>query len=193
MHPSSHEFLTITVGSPSPFPALPADQLTVMMSLTQSNPVVIVSLPEVTDEDIARIKAPAQGVALRRSAKMPAGALLLVLKSNEEEVWPICVPFLDDAALMRSWALTQADSNILLLILVDADTQIVRAQRTIGLPPRLLEMVRQGMLQTAVIDERAAIEELAGLNDRDIWAQSTCWQDKGDEVFTMVAEAPVFP
>jgi len=190
MTPSPH-FVTVSVGARSPFPALPADQLTVMMSLAQSNPVVIVSLPDVTDEDITNIKAPPQAVALRRSAKMPAGALLLVLKTSEEEVWPICVPFMDDAALMRTWARTQTDSNIILLVLVDAQTQIVRAQRTIGLPPRLLEMVRQGILQAGSIDERAAIEELARLDDRDIWAQATCWQDQGDETFTMIAEAPV--
>ena len=193
MQASPLDFVTISVGSPSPFPALPANELTVMMSLAQSNPVVIVSLPGVTDEDIANIKAAPQAVALRRSAKMPAGALLLVLKANEEEVWPICVPFLDDAALMRSWARTQTDSNIILLVLVDAATGIVRAQRTIGLPPRLLEMVRQGILQAARIDERAAAEELAGLSDHDIWTQSTCWQDQGDDVFTMVAQAPVLP
>lgn len=193
MHAPLSDFVTISVGAPSPFPPLPADQLTVMMSLAQSNPVVIVSMPEVTDEDIANIKAPPQAVALRRSAKMPAGALLLVLKTNEEDVWPICVPFLDDAELMRSWARAPSDSNIILLVLVDAETRIVRAQRTIGLPPRLLEMVRQGILHTARIDEHAAMEELAGLNDHDVWTQSTCWQDKGDDVFTMVAESPVLP
>lgn len=193
MYPSSADFVTISVGSRSPFPPLPADQLTVIMSLAQSNPVVIVSLPMVTDEDIANIKAPPQAVALRRSVRMPAGALLLVLKTNEEEVWPICVPFLDEAALMRTWARTQTDSNVILLILVDAGTQIVRAQRTIGLPPRLLEMVRQGILQAGSIDECVAIEELAGLDDRDIWAQGTCWQDQGDETFTMIAEALVHP
>lgn len=192
MNPSPH-FVTVSVGARSPFPALPADQLTVMMSLAQSNPVVIVSLPDVTEEDITNIKAPPQAVALRRSAKMPAGALLLVLKTNEEEVWPISVPFLDEAVLMRSWARTQTDSNIILLVLVDALTQIVRAQRTIGLPPRLLEMVRQGILQAEHIDQRAAMEELAGLDDHTIWTQSTCWQDHGDEAFTMVAEAPVLP
>ena len=193
MQASPLDFFTISVGSPSPFPALPADQLTVMMSLAQSNLVVIVSLPDVTGEDIANIKAPPQAVALRRSATMPAGALLLLLKTNEEEVWPICVPVLDDAALMRSWALAQTDSNIIMLILVDAATGIVRAQRTIGLPPRLLEMVRQGILQAVRIDQGAAMEELAGLNDQDIWTQSTCWQDQGDDIFTMVAEAPVLP
>jgi hypothetical protein len=192
MNPS-HHFVTVEIGTRSPFPALPADQLTVMMSLAQSNPVVIVSLPDVTDEDIANIKAPPQAVALRRSVRMPAGALLLVLKTSEEEVWPICVPFLDEAALMRTWARTQTDSNIILLVLVDAHTQIVRAQRTIGLPPRLLEMVRQGIPQAGHIDERAAMEELAGLDDHKIWTQSTCWQDQGDGVFTMAAEAPVLP
>lgn len=193
MQASPLDFVTISVGSPSPFPALPADELTVMMSLAQSNPVVIVSLPGVTDEDIANIKSAPQAVALRRSAKMPAGALLLVLKANEKEVWPICVPFLDDEALMRSWARTQTDSNIILLVLVDAETGIVRAQRTIGLPPRLLGMVRQGILQAARIDQRAAVEEIAGLSDHDIWTQSTCWQDQGDDVFTMVGQAPVLP
>jgi hypothetical protein len=193
MQASSLDFVTFSVGSPSPFLGLPTDQLTVMMSLAQSNPMVIVSLPDVTDEDIANIKAPPQAVALRRSAKMPAGALLLVLTTNEEEVWPICVPFLDEAALMRSWARAQTDSNIIVLILVDAASGIVRAQRTIGLPPRLLEMVRQGILQAARIDQHATMEELAGLNDHDIWTQSTCWQDQGDDVFTMVAQAPVLP
>lgn len=193
MQASPLDFVTISVGSPSPFPALPADQLTVMMSLAQSNPVVIVSLPDVTDDDIANIKAPPQAVALRRSAKMPAGALLLVLKTNEEEVWPICVPVLDEAELMRSWARTQTDSNIIVLILIDAATGIVRAQRTIGLPTRLLEMVRQGILQAGRIDQGAAMEELASLSDHEVWRQSTCWQDQGDDVFTMVAEAPVLP
>jgi len=188
---SSPDFLTIAVGERSPFPAAPADQLTVMMSLAHSNPVVVVSLPEVTDGDIANIKAAPQAVALRRSARMPAGALLLVLKANEEEVWPICVPFLDEAAQMRTWARTQTDSNIMLLVLVDADTQVVRAQRTIEMPLTLLEMVRQGILQASHIDEQAALEELASLNDHEIWTQSTCWQDQGDGVFTMVATAPV--
>jgi hypothetical protein len=186
-------FTAISVGARSPFPALPADELNVMMSLVHANPVVIASLPDVTDEDIANIKAPPNAVALRRSIRMPAGALLLLLKTSEEEVWPISVPFLDDAALMRSWAETAADSNVILLVLVDARTQIVRAQRTIGLPPRLLEMVRQGILQAKEIDEREVMAEMAGLDDQTIWTQSTCWQDQGDDEFTMVAQAPVLP
>lgn len=194
MNLSSPDFLTIAVGARSPFPAAPADQLTVMMSLAHSNPVVVVSLPEVTDEDIVNIKAPPLAVALRRSTRMPAGALLLVLKTNEEAaVWPICVPFLDEAAQMRAWARAKTDSNIVLLVLVDADTQVVRAQRTIGLPPTLLDMVRQGILQAGHIDEQAAVEELAGLSDHEIWTQSTRWQDQGDGAFTMVATAPVVP
>lgn len=193
MNTNTPGFLTVSVGARSPFPALPADELTVMMSLAHPAPVVIVSLPEVAIEDISNIKAPPQAVALRRSVAMPAGALLLVLKVGEEEVWPICVPFLDDAATMRAWASAETESNVILLVLVDADTQIVRAQRTIGLPQRLLEMVRHGILKAEQIDEHAAIVELAGLNDRQIWEQSTCWQDQGDGAFTMVAEAPVQP
>jgi hypothetical protein len=192
MNPSS-PFVTVSVGAPSPFPAFPPDQLTVMMTLAHPSPVVIVSLPGVNDEDIANVKAPPQAVALRRSAAMPAGALLLVLKVSDEEVWPICVPFLDDASTMRAWAMQTTDSNVALVVLVDAGTGIVRAQRTIGLPPRLLEMARQGILRTAHLDESAAIEELAGLSDQEVWEQGTCWQDKGDGVFTMVAEAPVLP
>jgi len=65
---------------------------------------VIVSLPKVTDEDIANIKAPLQAVALRRSTRTPAGTLGLMLDTNEEEVWPICIPILDEALLMRTWA-----------------------------------------------------------------------------------------
>lgn len=190
---SSSRFVEITVGAPSPFPALPADQLTVMMTLAHPSPVVIVSLPDVTDEDIANIKAPPQAVALRRSTAMPAGALLLVLKVSEEELWPICAPFLDDASTMRAWAQHETDTNVALLVLVDAGTRIVRAQRTVGLPPRLLEMARQGILRTARLDENAVMEELATLSDQEIWEQGTCWQDKGDGVFTMVAEAPVLP
>jgi hypothetical protein len=56
-----------------------------------------------------------------------------------------------------------------------------------------LEMVRQGILQAGHIDEHAAVEELGELDDHQIWTQSTCWQDKGDGVFTMVAEASVQP
>lgn len=186
-------FVEISVGAPSPFPVLPADQLTAMMTLAHPSPVVIVSLPDVTDEDIANVKAPPEAVALRRSAAMPAGALLLVLRASDEEVWSICVPFLDDPSTMRSWARQKADSNVALLVLVDAGTRIVRAQRTIGLPPRLLEMARQGILQAAHLSERAAIEELAELSDQEVWEQGTCWQDQGDGVFTMVAEAPVLP
>lgn len=193
MDATTSRFVTISVGAPSPFPALPADQLTVMMTLAHPSPVVVVSLPAVTDEDIANIKAPPQAVALRRSAAMPAGALLVVLKVNDEDVWPICVPFLDDAPRMRAWAKHETDSNVAVLVLVDAGTRVVRAQRTIGLPPRLLEMARQGILRAAHLDERAAVEELAGLSDQEIWEQGTCWQDKGDGLFTMVAEAPVLP
>ena len=79
-------FTAVSVGMRSPFPALPADELTVMMSLAHANPVVITSLPDVTGEDIANIKAPPKAVALRRSVRMPAGALLLLLETSEEEV-----------------------------------------------------------------------------------------------------------
>lgn len=186
-------FTAVSVGMRSPFPALPADELTVMMSLAHANPVVITSLPDVTGEDIANIKAPPKAVALRRSVRMPAGALLLLLETSEEEVWPISVPFLDDATLMRTWAETATDSNVMLLVLVDARTQLVRAQRTIGLPPRLLEMVRQGIMQAKHIDEREVMAEMARLDDQTMWTQSTCWQDHGDDEFTMVTQAPVLP
>lgn len=184
-------FLTITLGEMSPFPPLPADQLTVAMSLGHPIPVIIVSLPEVTDDDIANIKAPPHAVALRRSAALPSGTLLLVLKVSETEVWSIGVPFLDDAARMRAWANAQVESNDALVVLVDAGTQIIRAQRTIGLPPRLLDLARQGMLQAPQIDELAAIEEISRLSDVQIWEQSTRWEDVDNSgFFTMVAEAP---
>ena len=184
-------FLTINLGEMSPFPPLPADQLTVAMSLAHPIPVIIVSLPEVTDDDIANIKAPPHAVALRRSAALPSGTLLLVLKVSETEVWSIGVPFLDVAARMRAWANAQVESNDALVVLVDAGTQIIRAQRTIGLPPRLLDLARQGMLQAPQIDELAAIEEMSGLSDVQIWEQSTRWQDVDNSgFFTMVAEAP---
>jgi len=184
-------FRAITVGEMSPFPPLPADQLTVAMSLAHPIPVIIVSLPEVTEDEIANIKAPPHAVALRRSAALPSGTLLLVLKVSETEVWSIAVPFLDEASKMRAWANAQVDSNNALVVLVDAGTRIVRAQRTIGLPPRLLDMARQGMLQAPRIDELVAIEELSTLSDREIWEQSTRWQDVDNSgFFTMVAEAP---
>lgn len=184
-------FITTTVGEMSPFPPLPADQLTVAMSLAHPIPIIIVSLPEVTDDDIANIKAPPHAVALRRSAAQPSGTLLLVLKVSETEVWSISVPFLDDAAKMKAWANAQVGSNEALVVLVDAGTRIIRAQRTVGLPPRLLDMARQGMLQTPQIDELAAIEELGRLSDLEIWKQSTRWEDVDDSgFFTMVAEAP---
>lgn len=161
------------------------------MSLAHPIPVIIVSLPEVTDDDIANIKAPPYAVALRRSAALPSGTLLLVLKVSEAEVWSIGVPFLDDAARMRAWANAKVESNDALVVLVDAGTQIIRAQRTVGLPPRLLDMARQGMLQAPQIDELAAIEEMGRLSDLEIWEQSTRWQDVDDSgFFTMVAEAP---
>jgi|GEM_PF-3020895 len=185
------KFLAISVGEPSPFPPLPPDQLTVAMTLAHPIPIVIVSLPEVTDEDVANIKSPPQAVALRRSAAMPAGALLITLRVNDTQVWPISVPFLDAAPIMRTWAANAAESNDLLIVLVDSDTRIVRAQRTIGLPPRLLEMARQGILRAERIDERAAVEELGRLSDLEVWSQATRWEEKGDGVFTMVAEAPV--
>lgn len=193
MHVPVQDYLIISVGAPSPFPPLPADQLTVATSLGHTNPVVIVSIPEVTAEDIANIMAPLHAVALRRSTNMPAGAILLLLGTSEQDVWPICAPFLDDAALMGSWARDKADSNNIVLALVDAETQIVRAQRTIALPLPLLEMVRHGILSTDRIDERAAMEEMERLNDRDVWAQSTCWQGEGGEVFKMIAARPVLP
>lgn len=184
-------FRAITVGEISPFPPLPADQLTVSMSLAHPIPVIIVSLPEVTDDDIGNIKAPPHAVALRRSTALPSGTLLLVLKVSETEVWSIGVPFLDDAARMRAWASAQVDSNDALVVLVDAGTQIIRAQRTIGLPPRLLDMARQGVLQAPQIDELVAIEEMSGLSDLEIWEQSTRWEDVDNSgFFTMVAEAP---
>jgi hypothetical protein len=185
------QFRAISVGEPSPFPALPPSQLTVAMTLAHPIPIVIVSLPEVNDDDIASIKSPPEAVALRRSAAMPAGALLIQLKVNETQVWPICVPFLDAAPTMRTWAAQEADTNDMLMVLVDADTRIVRAQRTIGLPPRLLEMARQGIQRAERIDERAAVEELGRLSDLEVWNQATRWKDTGDGVFTMVSEAPV--
>lgn len=184
-------FRAITVGEISPFPPLPADELTVSMSLAHPIPLIIVSLPDVTDVDIANIKAPPHAVALRRSTALPSGTLLLVLKVSETEVWSIGVPFLDEASKMRAWANAQADSNSALMVLVDAGTRIVHAQRTIGLPPRLLDMARQGILQGPPIDELVAIEEMGRLSDLEIWKQSTRWEDVDDSgFFTMVAEAP---
>lgn len=101
------------------------------------------------------------------------------------------MPFLDEASKMRAWAMQTTDSNVALVVVVDAGTGIVRAQRTFRLPPRPLEMARQGISRAAHLDERAAIEELAALSDQEVWEQGTRWEDKGDGVFTMVAEAPV--
>lgn len=185
-------FLAVTVGEKSPFSWLPADQLTVSMSLAHVAPVIIVSLPEVTDEDIKNIDAVPQAVALRRSAALPSGALLLVLKVSDDQVWSICVPFLDEAERMHIWAGMPSKGNAALVVLVDAGTRIIRAQRTVALPPRLLEMARQGMVHAVGIDELAAIGELNSLSDQQVWEQSTRWEivDESD-LFTMVAEAPV--
>lgn len=185
-------FIATTVGEMSPFPPLPPDQLTVAMSLAHPIPIIIVSLPEVTHDDIVNIKAPTHAVALRRSATLPSGTLLLVLKVSEKEVWSIGMPFLDDAANMKAWASVEIESNDALVVLVDAGTQIIMAQRTVGLPPRLLEMARQGILDAPQINELAAIKEVGRLSDLEIWEQSTRWQDVDNSGFyTMVAEAPL--
>jgi hypothetical protein len=188
--PRSNKRLTIAVGKVSPFVPLPVGKLTVAMTLKHSTPVVIVGLPVVTDVDIVHFQSPLEAVGLWQSATTPSGAMVLVLKVSQTQVWTICVPFLDSTPVMRTWAANEIDDSSVQLVLVDTDTQIVHAHRTASLPPRLLEMVRTGIRRTAVIDQAGSITELNALPDSRLWDEATQWRDLDDSgIFTLVRPA----
>jgi hypothetical protein len=141
--------------------------MVVAMPLQYAVPVVIVRLPDVTEEDIANFKSSLEAVGLRQNLIVPAGVLQLVLKVSETEAWAIAVPFLDSDPVMRAWVAPRSDSDdsSALLVLVDARTRIERGQRTIGLPPRLLEMVKSGIRNALFIDQDASIAEINAMSD----------------------------
>lgn len=181
------DFITVAVGEASPFPALPADETAVMMTLRHPVPVVVISVPDVSEDDIDAVEAPVHLIGLVQTNEIPCGGLVLLMRVSDTQEWPICVPFIDHEPIMRNWAAAGFDLNALLLVLVDARNGVVCAHRVIDLPPRLLDMVRSGIRLTPLIDTRAPAALLGSMDHSAILAQATRWMDvDGSGQFTLV-------
>lgn len=183
------DLFTIVVGQPSPFSPGPHGEETLAITLSYGIPVALVSLPGITEEDIASVTADPCGVALYQNDSLPGGVLLLLLGDEHSGAWTFLAPILDSESVMRTWASTPPESNVMLIVLIDSITNIVHAQRTVGLPLRLLEMVREGIRRAPAVDFDTALTEFGQLDARSVWQMGTQWRDIDDsEEFSMTKE-----
>jgi hypothetical protein len=179
-------FTTISVGQPSPFPRPPLGDLAVGIILSYGVPIAAIHLPDVTDDDIVSLNGDPVGIALYQSDEIPAGVLVLPLRCEDDKVWTISAPLVDEPDELRRWAEKTIHGNTLLLTLIDSNTGMVCAQRTIGLPPRLLELAQAGIRRSPDIAPHKTLQALAELDQIDMWHSGTQWKEVDDgEEFTM--------
>lgn len=182
------QFLALSVGEPSPFPGPGRGEGAVTVTLSHEAPLMLVHLPDVTQDDITAIKGYPVGIALRQSTALPTGALLLVLKQGDDKAWPIAAPVLDEEPVLRAWAEIPEANNTMLVVLIDSVTNIVRAQRTIGAPHRLLELVRSGIRRAQKIQPLQGVAEFNRWEPHSIWEHGTRWNLDDNEEFQMTRE-----
>jgi hypothetical protein len=182
-HGDSMEMTTIGVGEQSPFSPLGQGQSALAITIASDVLTIVIQLPEVTREDVEAAKAKPLALALLQTAGVPVGVLTLALGVSAEAAWPLTGPIVAAEEVLRVWAALPLESNVVLVVLVDSNTNLVRALRTIGAPMDFLTQVQSGIQSCRQFDLSSFVQEARWLSSEKIWATGLRWirDDEIDE------------
>lgn len=170
-----NKILTISVDQPSPFPSPGAGESAIGIKIVNGIMTGLVQLPDIQDGDIAAINGDPVALALLQSDRNPIGLILVALLSSQTETWPLCAPLLDDMRALRDWAENPPESNIFLIALIDSNTNIVKAIRTLGLPADFFESIRAGILSVDRLDYGDVMLHASENTFETVWTNGKQW------------------
>ena len=84
---------------------------------------------------------------------------------------------------MQTWAEERPDSNVMLVVLVDSNTNLVRALRTIGAPMELFDLIQSGIRSCRRIDPAEFVMQAGEIPLEDVWGKGRRWlrDEESDE------------
>lgn len=170
-------FVAWTVGKPPPIPAAPYGASAILVTLSMGVPTMVVNFPGIVEDDLRAFLSPLFGIGLYQSPDMPVGAISILLRTSNEEIWTLSAPILDDDDTMFKWAEGCMDECGILIALVDSNTGLVCSQKIFGLPERLVDMVRVAIKAQHQIDQGRVLRGFGKLPDHERWKAGTQWRD----------------
>ncbi|HDR9758730.1 hypothetical protein BLA13014_03416 [Burkholderia aenigmatica] len=175
--------MTIAVGDASPLESPGPGEMALAATIVSGVLTMVLQLPDVSDEDIAGVQGIPHGLALMQTPDLPVGMLMLVLLTGDDRVWPLAAPIAAHVDVMRAWAEERPDSNVVLVMLVDSNTNKVRALRTIGAPMDLFDLIQTGIRSCRRFDPAEFVLRAGEIPPEDVWGKGRRWlrDDESDE------------
>ncbi len=174
---------TIAVGQPSPLESPGPGQMALATTIVSDVLTMVLQLPDVSEEDVAGVQGIPHGLALLQTPELPAGMLMLALRTGGGKVWPLAAPIAAHVDVMKAWAEERPDSNGVLVVLVDSNTNLVRALRTIGAPLELFDLIQSGIRSCRFFDPAEFVRRAGEIPPEDVWRKGRRWlrDDELDE------------
>ncbi|MBB4517176.1 hypothetical protein [Paraburkholderia fungorum] len=163
--------MTIAVGQSSPLESPGPGHMALATTIVSDGLTMVLQLPDVSEEDIAGVKGIPHGLALLQTPELPVGVLMLALRTGDGRVWPLAAPIAAHVDVMQKWAEARPDSNVMLVVLVDSNTNLVRALRTIGAPMELFDLIQSGIRSCRVFDPAEFVMRAGEIPPEDVWGK----------------------
>ncbi|MFC0698039.1 hypothetical protein [Paraburkholderia humisilvae] len=167
--------MTIAVGEASPLDSPGRGEMALAATIVHDVLTIVLQLPEVSDEDIADVQGIPHALALLQTPELPVGMLMLALRTGGGSVWPLTAPIAAHVDVMQAWAKERPDSNVVLIMLVDSNTNTVRALRTIGAPMDLFDLIQSGIRSCRRFDPAEFVMRAGGIPFEDVWGKGRRW------------------
>lgn len=174
---------TIAVGEASPLQSPGRGEMALAATIISDVLTIVLQLPDVSEEDIAGVQGIPHGLSLLQTAELPVGVLMLALRTGGDSIWPLAAPIAAHADVMRAWAEERPDSNVVLVMLVDSNTNLVRSLRTIGAPMELFNRIQEGIRSCQHFDIPEFVIRASAISPEDVWDKGRRWlrNDQADE------------
>ena len=175
---------TIAVGQSSPLESPGPGEMALAATIVSDVLTMVLQLPDVSDEDIAGVQGIPHAIALLQTPDLPVGMLMLALRTGGDKVWPLTAPIVAHVDVMQTWAEERPDSNVMLVVLVDSNTNLVRALRTIGAPMELFDLIKSGIRSCRRIDPAEFVMQAGEIPLEDVWGKGRRWlrDEESDEL-----------
>lgn len=166
--------LELTVGEKSPFPRPGFGEMGVSLSIANGIMTLTVQLPKVTEQDLLNINSTLSRLAIYQCPDNQIGNILFCF-GDGSDVWPLSAPLLGAESVLRAWADRPGDTNILLIVLVDSNTNEIKVLRTIGMPSDLFDIVGNGIAVTKAISIGSIMNHASRTDPQMIWERGIRW------------------
>ncbi|WP_431798020.1 hypothetical protein SGO26_30085 (plasmid) [Cupriavidus metallidurans] len=175
--------IKLAVGEQSPFPS--ANGATgIRAEFSEAGIALILQFPDVTAEDVAAVKATILAYSLRQTEANPIGSLTSIVDlADGVNIRFFSAPIFPSRAFLENWIVSE--SNALMYVLVDSNTNIIHSLRVAGLPDELLNIMKKAgrMITTAMsdFDMQTAAKDHWAVGDVERFNQGAKWVYSADE------------